>query len=106
MNWDLDSLLDMVDEWQFKLHDKLKGMTPRQREAFWREAREEARARGFTILEPGAAVPRRTKRPRRAAGQRITTDKDADRDELLDMVDQWKFKLQAKLKKMTPKQRA
>jgi len=45
MNWDLDDLLEMVDEWKFKLHEKLKGMTPVQRAEFWRQTHQASLAR-------------------------------------------------------------
>jgi hypothetical protein len=34
MNFEAEDLLEMVDEWKFKLHDKLKTMTERQQSAF------------------------------------------------------------------------
>ena len=35
MNSEIDEFLDQVDQWRFKLHEELKGMTPAQRKAFW-----------------------------------------------------------------------
>jgi hypothetical protein len=52
MKSDLDTFLDHVDEWKFKLHEKLKGMSPAQRKAFWQQIREEARTRGLRVVEP------------------------------------------------------
>jgi hypothetical protein len=34
MNCEIDELLAMVDEWKFKLYEKLKGLTPEQEAAF------------------------------------------------------------------------
>lgn len=31
MNFEVDDLLDHVDEWKSKLHEKLKNLTPKQR---------------------------------------------------------------------------
>ncbi|HMC63368.1 MAG TPA: hypothetical protein VKI65_00360 [Gemmataceae bacterium] len=67
MNWDVDELLDMVDEWKFKLHDKLKKMTAKQRAAFWRRSRDKARAMGLTVVEQPTSLAR-PKRRRRATG--------------------------------------
>jgi hypothetical protein len=52
MSSDLEKFLDHVDEWKFKLHEKLKGMTPAQRKEFWKQIHEEARARGLNVVEP------------------------------------------------------
>jgi len=41
---EIEEFLDHVDQWKFKLQEKLKGMTPTQRKAFWKQIREEARA--------------------------------------------------------------
>ncbi len=68
MNFELDDLLDMVDEWKFKLHDKLAAMTPKQRAAFWKRARDKARAAGFLSAEPESPSLRRP----RKRGRRIT----------------------------------
>ena len=38
MNSGIDDLLDMVDQWKFKVHERLKGLTPQQRRAFWSRA--------------------------------------------------------------------
>jgi hypothetical protein len=50
---DLDSLLKMVDEWKFKLHETLKNMTAEEEAAYWRESAERARAAGFHVVKPG-----------------------------------------------------
>ena len=51
MNYEAADLLDMVDEWKFKLHDKLTRMTPEEETEFWRLAGEKARARGLRVVE-------------------------------------------------------
>ena len=51
MNSDIDDLLDMVDEWKFKLHAKLKKMTSTQRRAFWNQVHEDARNIGLNVVE-------------------------------------------------------
>jgi hypothetical protein len=45
MKLKIERFLDYIDTWKFKLHEKLKGMSPAQRKAFWHEAHERARAR-------------------------------------------------------------
>ncbi len=52
MNSEIDDLLDMVDEWKFKLHDKLKKLTPEERRAFWQQIHEDARKMGLHVAEP------------------------------------------------------
>jgi hypothetical protein len=52
MNSEIDDFLDQGDQWKFKLHEELKGMTPAQRKAFWNRIHEEARARGLRVVEP------------------------------------------------------
>ncbi len=68
MNFELDDLLDMVDEWKFKLHDKLAAMTPKQRASFWKRARDKARAAGFPLAE----LERPAVHPRRKRGRPLT----------------------------------
>jgi hypothetical protein len=65
MNSDLNEFLDHVDQWKFKLHARLKQMTPAQRKAFWNEIHEQARARGLPVVEPEKPAKRRTKAARR-----------------------------------------
>ena len=65
MNSGIDEFLDYVDQWKFKLHEKLKRMTPAQRKAFWANIREEARARGLNVVEPEKPAKQPTKRVRR-----------------------------------------
>ena len=40
MNSDINDFLDHVDEWKFKLHERLKRMAPTQRKAFWHQIHE------------------------------------------------------------------
>jgi hypothetical protein len=40
MNSEIDELLALVDEWKFKLYEKLKDLTPEQEAAFWKKAHE------------------------------------------------------------------
>ena len=65
MNSEIDEFLDQVDQWKFKLHEELKGMTPAQRKAFWNRIHEEARARGLRVVEPEKPAKRSSKRVRR-----------------------------------------
>jgi hypothetical protein len=67
MNSEIDEFLDHVDEWKFKLHERLKQMTPAQRRAFWNQIHEAARARGLPVVEPEHQPKRPTKRIRRTA---------------------------------------
>ena len=61
MNYEADDLLDMVDEWKFKLYDKLKSMTPEEETAFWKRARDKARplrrSRRLRSHDPAAEPP-------------------------------------------------
>jgi hypothetical protein len=65
MNSGIDELLDHVDQWKFKLHEKLKRLTPLQRKAFWKRIHEEARGRGLCVVEPEAKPKRSRKRARK-----------------------------------------
>lgn len=68
MNFEADDLLDHVDEWKFKLHEKLKNLTPEQEAEFWKQSRQRARALGLTVPEPEQPAKRPVKRARRATG--------------------------------------
>lgn len=68
MIFDLDDLLDHVDEWKFKLYEKLKQMTPEEEAAFWREAHEKARAAGYRVADAEPEAKPRAKRRPRATG--------------------------------------
>ena len=65
MNSSIDELLDMVDEWKFKLHAKLKKMTPTERRAFWNQVHEDARKMGLNVVEAEKPAKRPVKRVRR-----------------------------------------
>ena len=54
--YDPDELLDMVDQWKFKLHDKLATMTREERVAFWKQAHERARAMGLPVVEADGTI--------------------------------------------------
>jgi len=62
---EIEKFLDHIDEWKFKLHEKLKRMTPAQRKAHWKKVHEEARARGLNVVdaeEPAKPPPKRVRR--------------------------------------------
>ncbi len=63
---EIEEFLDHVDQWKFKLHEKLKRMTPAQRREFWNQIREDARARGLNVIEPEEPMKKPTKRVRRS----------------------------------------
>jgi hypothetical protein len=65
MSSSMDEFLDHVDQWKFKLHEKLKRMTPAQRKQFWSKIREDARARGLPVIDSEKPAKRPTKRVRR-----------------------------------------
>ena len=65
MNSGIDEFLNHVDEWKMQLHEKLKRMTVPQREAFWNQIREQARAGGLRVVEPEKRPKRPVKRVRR-----------------------------------------
>lgn len=52
MNSGIEELLDHIDEWKVRLHNRLKGMKPAQRRTFWQQIHEEARTRGLPVVEP------------------------------------------------------
>jgi len=68
MNFEVDVLLDLVDEWKFKRHEKLKNLTPEQEAEFWKQLRHRARALGLTVPQPEPPAKRPVKRGRRATG--------------------------------------
>ncbi len=65
MKLEIEKFLDHIDEWKFKLHRKLKGMTPAQRRAFWKDAHEKSRALGLNVVDPEPPAKRTSKRVRR-----------------------------------------
>lgn len=56
MKLEIEKFLDEIDRWKFKLHERLKGMTPAQRQAFWKIIRDDARARGLNVVETDVAT--------------------------------------------------
>ena len=65
MNSGIDDLLDMVDEWKFKLHAKLKKTTSIQRRALWNQVHEDARNMGLNVVEAEKPSNRPAKKVRR-----------------------------------------
>jgi hypothetical protein len=65
MKLEIEKFLDHIDEWKFKVHEELKGLSPAQRKAYWKRIHEEARARGLNVVEPEEPAKRPTKRVRR-----------------------------------------
>ncbi len=61
---EIEEFLEEVDEWKFKVHEKLKGMSPAQRKAYWNRIHEDARARGLNVVEPEKPVKRPPKQVR------------------------------------------
>jgi hypothetical protein len=67
MNSDIEKFLDHVDEWKFKVSEKLKRMTAAEQQAHWNQVHEEARARGLPVDEPEQPAKPTAKRTRRTA---------------------------------------
>ena len=65
MKLEIEKFLEHIDEWKFKVHEKLKGLSPAQRKAYWKRIHEEARARGLNVVDPEKPAKRPTKRVRR-----------------------------------------
>ncbi len=61
MKLEIEKFLDHIDEWKFALHEKLKGLSPAQRKAFWNRIHEEARARGLNVVDPEKPAKRPAK---------------------------------------------
>jgi hypothetical protein len=51
MDSNSNSFLDRVDQWKFKVHEKLSGMTAAERLTFWNKIHEEGRARGLPVFQ-------------------------------------------------------
>ena len=62
MNLAADDLLVRVDQWKFKLRDKLAGMTPSERAAFWNQTLAQAAALGASVARRPERAPKRTHR--------------------------------------------
>jgi hypothetical protein len=65
MSSDIDDFLDEVDRWKFKAHEQLKGLTAKQRQAFWDRIARKARGMGLHVIEPQKSLKRTAKRVRR-----------------------------------------
>ncbi len=65
MKLEIEKFLDHIDEWKFKVHEELKGLSPAQRKAYWKRIHDEARARGLNVVDPEKPAKRQTKRVRR-----------------------------------------
>lgn len=72
MKLEIEKFLDHIEEWKFKLHEKLKGLSAAQRKAFWNRIHEEARARGLNVVDAEEPAKRTTKRVRRTAKDNLT----------------------------------
>ena len=62
---EIEEFLEHVDEWKFKVHEDLKGLSPAQRKAYWNRIHEDARARGLNVVEPekpAKGLPKRVRR--------------------------------------------
>jgi hypothetical protein len=65
MSSSIDEFLDHVDQWKFKVYQKLKRLSPLQRKAFWHQIHEQARARGLHVADLARKEKQRGKRSRR-----------------------------------------
>lgn len=59
MNFEADDLLKLVDQWKFKLHEKLKSMTAEERTGFWKRSLDRARTAGLPIAAEDLPAKRR-----------------------------------------------
>ena len=55
----------MVHQWEFKVYERLKGLTPQQRRAFWSRTGQRARKMGLNVIAPEKPAKRATKRVHR-----------------------------------------
>jgi len=65
MKLEIEKFLDEIDQWKFKVHEDLKGLSPAQRKAYWSRIHEWARARGLNVVDAEKPTKRPTKRVRR-----------------------------------------
>jgi hypothetical protein len=65
MSSNIEDFLDEVDRWKFKVHERLKGLTAKQRRSFWEQSAARARAMGLNVVEPRKTAKRPAKRARR-----------------------------------------
>ena len=52
MKLEIEKFLEHINEWKFKVHEELKGLSPAERKAYWSRIHEEARARGLNVVDP------------------------------------------------------
>ena len=69
MNSDIDALLDEVDQWKFKAHERLQDLTAKQRQALWARIGQQARAMGLRVVEVDKPAKQPTKRVRPVRGK-------------------------------------
>jgi hypothetical protein len=72
MKLEIERFLEHIDEWKFKLHEKLKGMSRARRKAFWNEVHEKARARGLNVVEPETSAKQHAKRVEPTGQEELT----------------------------------
>ncbi len=65
MNSNIDDYLNEVDQWKHRVHEQLKGLTPKQRAAFWARVGQKARRIGLPLTGPVKRAKPRTTRVRR-----------------------------------------
>lgn len=65
MSSEIEAFLDEVDRWKFKAHERLKGLTAKQRQAFWTRIGAQARQLGLHVIEPAKPAKRPARRTRR-----------------------------------------
>ena len=69
MSSGIEELLDEVDRWKSEVHDRLKGMSPKERSSFWAHIGEQARKMGLRVVEPDKPpAARRSRGSRRPTG--------------------------------------
>jgi hypothetical protein len=67
MSSDIEEFLDEVDQWKLKVHEQLKGLSPKQRREFWARVGERARKLGLRVVEAEKPAKEPKKRARRTA---------------------------------------
>ncbi len=65
MSSDIEEFLNEVDRWKFKAHERLKGLTAKQRQLFWTRIGRKARAMSLHVTEGEKPTKRTAKRARR-----------------------------------------
>src|SRR5262245_23029260 len=72
MNLEANDLLARMDQWKFKLHEKLALVTPSQRAAFWRQTSTHAANLGLPVEEKCGQIEPAPKRAHRRTGLRYS----------------------------------